>query len=103
MLQQPIPDDYVVATGETHSIRELCEIAFDYAGLQWKDNVVVDPGLYRPADVDVLQGDASKAKKVLGWSAKVKFSELVAMMVEADLERVKRSTRQQSHDHQFEL
>ncbi|MFB3818238.1 MAG: GDP-mannose 4,6-dehydratase [Candidatus Methylomirabilales bacterium] len=87
MLQQDRPDDYVVATGETHAVRELCEIAFCRAGLSWKDHVVVDPQLVRPAEVDLLQGDASKAKRVLDWTPQVSFAALVEMMVEADLAR----------------
>ncbi|MBI4841136.1 MAG: GDP-mannose 4,6-dehydratase [candidate division NC10 bacterium] len=88
MLQQPRPDDYVIATGETHAVRELCEIAFARAGLNWQEHVVVDPKLVRPAEVDLLQGDASKAKRVLGWQPRVSFRQLIEMMVDADLERV---------------
>ena len=88
MLQQDRPDDYVVATGETHSVRELCEVAFGRAGLDWERHVVVDPALVRPAEVDHLIGDASKARRVLGWTPKVGFRELVEMMVDADLERL---------------
>jgi GDPmannose 4,6-dehydratase len=87
MLRQESPADYVIATGETHSVQELCEIAFARAGLRWEEHVVQDPALVRPAEVDHLQGDASKAKRVLGWQPKVTFAELVAMMVEADLKR----------------
>jgi GDPmannose 4,6-dehydratase len=87
MLQQPAPDDYVIATGETHSIRELCKLAFSRAGLDWEQYVVVDPALVRPAEVDRLVGNASKAHRVLGWRAKTSFSELVDIMVDADLER----------------
>nr|MBC7244159.1 GDP-mannose 4,6-dehydratase [Chloroflexota bacterium] len=85
MLQQDKPDDYVVATGKTHSVRELCEQAFSYLGLNWQDHVVVDPELIRPADVDQLVGDASKARRVLGWQPTVSFEELIQMMVDADL------------------
>jgi GDPmannose 4,6-dehydratase len=85
MLQQPAPDDYVVATGETHSVQELVEQAFGCVGLAWRDHVVVDEGLKRPAEVDVLIGDATRARQILGWSPKVGFPELVRMMVEADL------------------
>jgi GDPmannose 4,6-dehydratase len=85
MLQQDKPDDYVVATGKTHSVRELCELAFSYVGLNWEDHVVVDPELIRPADVDLLVGDASKARRVLGWQPTVSFEELIQMMVDADL------------------
>jgi len=86
MLQQDQPDDYVLATGETHSVRELCEVAFDHLGLDWRDYVVVDPKHYRPAEVDLLIGDASKARRVLGWEPCVRFDQLVRMMVDADLQ-----------------
>ncbi len=86
MLQQDAPDDYVIATGETHSVREFCEEAFSYAGLDWKDFVQVDPKYFRPAEVDLLLGDASKARRVLGWEPKITFKELAHMMVDADLE-----------------
>lgn len=86
MLQHDKPDDYVLATGETHSVHALCEVAFDYAGLKWQDHVVVDPKYYRPAEVDLLIGDASKAGQVLGWEPEVTFEQLVRMMVDADLE-----------------
>jgi len=85
MLQQDEPDDYVIATGETHSVRELCELAFGYVGLDYRDYVVVDPSLFRPADVNLLVGDASKARRRLGWEPKVRFPELIRMMVDADL------------------
>jgi GDPmannose 4,6-dehydratase len=87
MLQQSKPDDYVIATGETHSVRDLCEIAFSHVGLNWQDHVVVDPALVRPAEVDLLQGDAGKAKRVLGWTPQVSFPALIRMMVDADMER----------------
>lgn len=90
MLQQPKPDDYVIATGETHSVQELCEIAFARAGLNWRDHVIVDAKLVRPAEVDRLQGDATKAKRLLGWQPRVTFRQLIEMMVDADLERVGR-------------
>ncbi len=90
MLQQPAPDDYVIATGETHSIREMCEQAFGYVGLDWQEYVVQDPCFMRPAEVDLLVGDASKAKKALGWEPTITFPELVRMMVESDLELVRR-------------
>jgi GDPmannose 4,6-dehydratase len=89
MLQQPQPDNYVVATGQTHSVQELCERAFARAGVNWKDHVVVDRALVRPAEVDSLLGDATKAKRVLGWQPKVSFHDLVDMMVDADLARYK--------------
>jgi GDPmannose 4,6-dehydratase len=85
MLQQPEPGDYVVATGETHSVRDFCETAFAVAGLEWEDFVVVDPTFYRPAEVDLLVGDASRARTELGWAPNMGFRELVAMMVEADV------------------
>ena len=88
MLQQPVPADYVVATGETHSVRDFCELAFAAAGLDWRDHVVVDPALFRPADVDSLVGDASRARAELGWAPTVTFPELVRLMVAADLAQV---------------
>ncbi len=93
MLQQDKPDDYVVGTGETHSVRELCEVAFGYLGLDWRKYVVVDPKLFRPADVDLLVADASKARRVLGWEPTVTFEELIKMMVDADLEQLKQEAR----------
>ncbi len=90
MLQQNQPDDYVIASGETHSITELCEVAFSYVGLDWHDYVVQDPRLMRPAEVDLLVGDASKAGRVLGWEPGVTFKELIHMMVEADLKRLQK-------------
>jgi len=93
MLQQDKPDDYVIATGKTHSVRELCQVAFDYVGLDYRDYVVSDPKFYRPAEVDQLVGDASKARRVLGWEPKVSFEELVHMMVDADLEALQRMSR----------
>jgi GDPmannose 4,6-dehydratase len=89
MLQQPEPRDYVVGTGETHSVRELVEAAFSHVGLDWREHVITDPKYMRPAEVDLLQADPSKARKELGWAPKVGFSELVAMMVDADLERLR--------------
>ncbi len=90
MLQQDQPDDYVVATGETHTIREFLEEAFRHMGLDWQKHVVQDPRFLRPAEVDLLCGDASKARRVLGWKPKVSFRELAQMMVESDLELVRR-------------
>ena len=90
MLQQPQPDNYVVATGESHSVQEFCERAFARAGLNWKDHVVVDRALVRPAEVDTLLGDATKARRMLGWEPKVSFNDLVDMMVDADLARYDR-------------
>jgi GDPmannose 4,6-dehydratase len=85
MLQQDVPDDFVIGTGITHSVQDLVQIAFDVVGLDWREYVRVDPQLYRPADVDVLQADPAKARRVLGWEPEVTFAELVEMMVEADL------------------
>jgi len=93
MLQQDKPEDYVIATGETHSVRELCEIAFGHLGLDYKDYVVQDPRFYRPAEVDLLVGDASKAREKLGWEPKVSFEELVKLMVDADMENMQREMR----------
>jgi GDPmannose 4,6-dehydratase len=86
MLQQDQPDDYVVGTGETHSVEEFVQIAFDHVGLDWRRHVVVDPAFYRPAEVDLLLGDPGKAQRVLGWRREVSFPRLVTMMVDADLE-----------------
>jgi GDPmannose 4,6-dehydratase len=85
MLQQDTPDDYVVATGETHSVREFCEVAFGHVGLRWEDHVVVDEKFFRPAEVDLLIGEPSKAHKVLDWQPETTFEELARMMVDADL------------------
>jgi len=85
MLQQDGPDDFVIATGETHTVREFCQLAFDAAGLNYEDYVVVDPQFYRPAEVDILLGDAAKARIQLGWQPEVRFEELIEDMVEADL------------------
>jgi GDPmannose 4,6-dehydratase len=95
MLQQPQPDNYVVATGQTHSVQELCERAFARAALNWKEHVVVDRALVRPAEVESLLGDATKAKRVLGWQPRVSFHELVDMMVDADLARYERRSHAQ--------
>ncbi len=91
MLQQEKPDDYVIATGETHSVRELLDVAFGHLDLDWSECVKIDPRYYRPTEVDFLIGDASKAKRKLGWAPKVSFKELITMMVDADLaaERLK--------------
>ena len=88
MLQQPEPADYVVGTGETHTVRELCEVAFTHVGLDWKKFVKVDARFVRPAEVDTLQADPAKAKRELGWAPRVDFRALVTLMVDADLERV---------------
>ena len=89
MLQQDHPDDYVVGMGETHSVRELCRAAFSSVGLDWENYVVSDPAFYRPAEVDLLVSDPTKAKEELGWEAEVSFEELIQMMVDADLEHLK--------------
>lgn len=89
MLQQDIPDDYVIATGRTVSVREFCKLAFEYVGLKMDNHVVVDPAFFRPAEVDVLLGDPTKAKTKLGWVATTSLEQLVKEMVDADLERVK--------------
>ena len=85
MLQQPKPDDYVIATGEAHSVREFLEAAFSHVGLDWQEYVVVDPKYFRPAEVDLLLGDPTKAKEALGWTPQVDFKSLVRMMVDADM------------------
>ncbi|HLN05963.1 MAG TPA: GDP-mannose 4,6-dehydratase, partial [Acidimicrobiales bacterium] len=90
MLQQDKPDDYVVATGETHSVRELCEVAFARAGLNHEDHVRIDERFIRPAEVDLLVGDAAKAREKLGWRTHVDFAGLVEMMVDADLDALAR-------------
>ena len=89
MLQQDQPDDYVVGTGETHSVRELCQVAFGRLGLDWQKHVVVDPEFYRPAEVDLLVSDPAKARKVLGWQPEVSFVGLIERMVDADLAHLK--------------
>ena len=86
MLQQDHPEDYVVATGETHPVREFCELAFGHVGLDYRDYVVIDERFMRPAEVDLLIGDPTKAKNELGWSPRTSFPELVQMMVESDLQ-----------------
>jgi GDPmannose 4,6-dehydratase len=91
MLQREAPQDYVVGTGEAHSVRELVEVAFAHVGLDWQKHVVSDPKFYRPAEVDVLIADPSKARRDLGWSPRIGFAELVRMMVDADLDRLARS------------
>jgi GDPmannose 4,6-dehydratase len=87
MLQQDEPDDYVIATGETHSVREFLEETFNYFNLDWRDYVEIDPKYFRPTEVDSLAGDSSKARKKLGWKPKVRFKELVRLMVDADLKK----------------
>ena len=89
MLQQEQPDDYVVGTGETHSVQELCQIAFAHVGLDWRDYVIQDPRFMRPAEVDLLVSNPAKARAVLGWQPRVSFQELIRMMVDADVELLK--------------
>lgn len=93
MLQQDEPDDFVIATNQTHTVQEFVELAFAYAGLDWKKHVSVDKMFYRPAEVHILQGDYSKARRTLGWKPAVHFKELVKMMVESDIQRLERGTR----------
>ena len=87
ILQHDKPDDFVIATGEAHSVREFLELAFKLAGLNWKRHVRIDPKYFRPTEVDVLVGDASKAKKILKWKPKVKFEQLTKIMLNADLKK----------------
>lgn len=93
MLQQAVPRDYVIGTGETHSVRELVEIAFGHVGLDWQKHVVVDERFYRPAEVDLLQADPTRARTELGWRPRTSFRQLVTMMVDADLQRLKLQER----------
>ena len=88
MLQQDQPDDFVIATGETHTIKEFCELAFAHAGLDWEKYVAFDKRYLRPSEVDLLIGDASKAKRVLGWEPKTKFKQLAQLMVDADIQQL---------------
>ena len=88
MLQQDEPEDFVIGTGEAHSVRELCEVAFSHVGLDYRDFVVVDPKFFRPAEVNILLADPSKERAKLGWQPRVSFEELIRMMVEADLDRL---------------
>jgi GDPmannose 4,6-dehydratase len=97
MLQQEEPDDYVIATGQTHSVAELVEEAFSYAGLDWRDHLEIDDRYYRPAEVDLLIGDASKAKQKLGWQARTTFKDLVRLMVDADMVSAQRETHLNSY------
>lgn len=90
MLQQETPDDYVIATGKTRTVRDMCKIAFAHVGLDYEDHVVIDQKFFRPAEVDVLLGDPAKAKAKLKWQPKTSFQDLIKMMVDADVERVKR-------------
>ena len=93
MLQHPEPEDFVIATGQTHAVRELLDEAFGYAGLDWRKFVEIDPRYHRPTEVDLLLGDASKARRLLGWEPKVSFKELVRKMVDADMALAKREKR----------
>jgi GDPmannose 4,6-dehydratase len=93
MLQQDVPGDFVISTDETHSVREFCEIAFSRVDLNWEDHIVIDERFFRPAEVDLLVGDATHARTVLGWQPKTPFRDLVHMMVDADLENVARQQR----------
>jgi GDPmannose 4,6-dehydratase len=103
MLQQETPDDYVVAIGETYSVREFCERSFGRVGLDYKDYVEIDPRYYRPAEVDLLLGDPAKAKKQLGWEPKVSFQKLVEMMVDADMELAAREKTLIDAGHKVDL
>lgn len=94
MLQQDTPDDYVISSEETHTVREMCEVAFARAGLDWEKHVVVDPKFYRPAEVHLLLGDCSKARKQLGWKPECTFKQLIEMMVDADLKQVQHAIEQ---------
>ena len=94
MLQQDEPEDYVIASGETHTVREMCEIAFSHVGLDWKQYVVQDPAFYRPAEVHLLLGDASKARQKLGWEPRCTFRQLIEMMVDADMKRIEKQIRE---------
>ena len=98
MLQQNKPDDYVIATGQTHSVREFLDEVFGYHGLDWKKHVEIDPKYYRPTEVDMLLGDASKAKKILGWSPKVGFKELARIMADADMRLAQREKVVADHE-----
>src|SRR5262245_25635567 len=102
MLQQPKPDDYVIGTGETHTVQEFVEIAFDYLEIDWRRHVVVDPHLYRPAEVDLLLADASKARAELKWAPQVTFRELVHMMVDSDLALL-RNQMQEKQDSRLKV
>jgi len=93
MLQQPQADDYVIATGRTHSVRDFCRLAFENVGLDYRQYVVEDARFVRPAEVDLLTGDPSKARRILGWEPETRFEDLVEMMVRADLDRLRPPTR----------
>ena len=102
MLQQEQPNDYVIATGETHSVEQMVDLAFSHVGLDWRECVETDPSLVRPAEVDLLVGDPSFAEDRLGWRAKTRFPELIRMMVDADLARHRRAIRVSEIDREFE-
>ena len=101
MLQADEPDDYVIATGENHSVREFLDEAFGYLDLDWKEFVETDPRYYRPAEVDLLLGDSSKARRVLGWEPQVGFKELVQLMVDHDLELAQMESLRKSIGHKM--
>lgn len=103
ILQAPQPDDYVIATGEQHSVREFCELAFAHVGLDWQDYVEIDPQYFRPAEVDSLLGDASKAKRELGWVPTVGFQELVKIMVDADVKELEEQLAGRVRTYNYEL
>ncbi|MDP9033500.1 MAG: GDP-mannose 4,6-dehydratase, partial [Myxococcota bacterium] len=100
MLQQEVPDDFVVATGDSYSVKDLAQIAFEHVGLNWKDHVKIDPRYFRPSEVDHLRGDPSKAKRQLGWTPRVGFGQLVKMMVDHDLDlaRQEKTLRDAGHN-----
>lgn len=93
MLQQDAPDDYVIATGRTHTVQRLCEIAFEAAGLNWREHVVIDERFFRPAEVDLLVGDAEKARSEMGWTPEVTFEQMIQEMVQADIDLVRKQPR----------
>jgi GDPmannose 4,6-dehydratase len=93
MLQQDRPDDYVIATGQTTTVRDMCRIAFDHVGLKMEDHLVIDPKLFRPAEVDVLLGDPAKAREKLGWKPKISLEEMIREMVDADLKRIRQEQK----------
>ncbi len=99
MLQQDTPDDFVLCTGETHTVREFCDIAFDRVGLDYHDHVVIDEAFFRPAEVDLLVGDHSKATADLGWTPDTSFEQLVHLMVDADLALLSGDLDPLSHPH----
>jgi GDPmannose 4,6-dehydratase len=90
MLQQETPEDYVISSDHTHTVRDMCEVAFSHVGLDWREYVIEDPEFFRPAEVHALLGDSRKARAKLGWVPEVSFEGLIRLMVEADIERVRR-------------